>query len=204
MQLPVQRSLARYYTYDNVDDLESAADLIIFGKPQASLEDSQPISIPKSEQAKKDPVVNESVVVRDEQDGSMIDTYTITLVKVQKVLKGTFEEKEIRVLQPAAVVQELNQPPFISMVSDYTPLRKNTKYLLFLKEVDTANLPNLAGAYSILSINQGKFNFDKADTEETDLEDENEQYRQLKLKVKKRYESRVNATMMDPENWTEE
>lgn len=188
----VRPSLANYKTYDDTDELESTAELIIVGKPQASLEDSQPTSIPESEKSKKKHTVNESVVVRDEQ-GFIVDRYTITPVKVQKVLKGKVEEKEIKVLQPAAVVQESSQPPFISLIEDYSPLKKNTKYLLFLKEVDTATYPNLAGVYSILSVNQGKFNFDKTDAEEASVEGRNEQYRQLKEKVKKKYEALVNA-----------
>ena len=190
--LQVQHLLANYKTYDIPEELESSADLIIVGRPQTSLEDSQSTSILESEKAKNQPRTNQSVVVRNDQ-GSIIDRYTITSVKAQKVFKGKVEAKEIMVLQPAAVVQEPNQSPFISLVEDYSPLKKNVKYLLFLKQVDTATYPNLAGVYSIMSVNQGKFNFDKVDSGETNVEGQNEQYRQLKAKVKKKYEAQVNA-----------
>jgi hypothetical protein len=64
---------------------------------------------------------------------------------------------------------------------------------LFLKEVDTVTYPNLAGVYSILSVNQGKFNLDKGDDEETKVEERNEQYKKLTVKIRKNYESMVNA-----------
>jgi hypothetical protein len=192
LPLQVQVSQARYKTYDSSEELSAASGLVIVGRSQTPLEDSKPISIPESEKSKYVHTINDSVVVKDKQ-GFVVDSYTITSVKVQKVVKGKTEEKEIRVLQPVAVVQEPNKPPFISLVEGYSPLQKNVKYLLFLKEVDTETYPNLAGVYSILSVNQGKFNFDKLDKGETTIEGENEQYRQLKAKVRGKYQPIVDV-----------
>jgi hypothetical protein len=190
--LKVQASFASYKTYNESAELEIAADLVVVGRAKTSIEDGQPTAVPESEKAKRNHAVNESVVIKDEQ-GFIVDRYTITSVKVHKVVKGKVEDKEIKVLQPAAVVKESNQPAFISTIEDYAPLKKNVKYLLFLKEVDTATYPNLAGVYSILSVNQGKFNLDKGDDEETRVEGRNEQYQKLKVKIRKNYESMVNA-----------
>lgn len=192
LPLQVKTSLARYKPYNDAEELETAAELIVVGRPLLCLEDTQPTSIPESEKAKKQPIFYESVVVKDDQ-GFIVDRYSIAFVTVEKVLKGKVEEKQIQVLQPAAIVKESNQPPFISQAKDYSLLKRNTKYLLFLKEVDTATYPNLAGVYRILSVNQGKFNLDKTDDEETGVEERNEQYRQLKAKVRKKYETQVNA-----------
>jgi hypothetical protein len=192
MPLRMQHSLANYKTYSDSTELESSAELIIIGRPQASLEDSRSTSIPETEKAKKNVVLGESVVVKDSQ-GSILDRYTITPVKVQKVIKGNWQDKEIKILQPAAVVQEPNQPAFISILEDYSPLQKNSKYLLYLKEVDTKTYPNLAGVYSVLSGSQGKFNFDKTDSGETEVESKNEQYRKLKENVRGKKEADFNA-----------
>ncbi len=190
--LRVEALVGNYKTYENAEDLEIASGLIIIGKPQASLEESKPTSIPISQQLTKQPIVNESIVVKD-NDGAIIDRYTISSVKVQKVVKGQFKEKEIRVIQPSAVVKEDNQAPFISTIEGYSPLKKNSKYILFLKEIDTATYPKMAGVYSILSVNQGKFNFDNTDTEETKVEASDNQYADLKAKVRAKYGAMVNA-----------
>ncbi len=190
--LRAQASFAQYKTYNEPAELEKAADVVIVGRARISIEDGQPTAVPESEKAKRNHAVNESVVIKDEQ-GFIVDRYTITPVKVHKLVKGKVEDKEIKVLQPAAVVKESNQPAFISTIENYAPLKKNVKYLLFLKEVDTATYPNLAGVYSILSVNQGKFNLDKGDDEETKVEERNEQYQKLKAKIRKNYESMVNA-----------
>ncbi len=173
--LPIrfQPSLANYITYEDAEALESQADLVVVGKPFASLEDSQPVSI------------------RDEE-GLVVDKQTITLVKVQKVFQGKIVEKEIKVIQPAALVQEPNQNHFIICMGGYSPMMKDSKYLLFLQEVDTVTFPHLAGVYSILSVNQGKFNFDNTDKQEIKMEAQDEQYRQLKTKVRNKYESLMN------------
>lgn len=184
--------LANYVIYNDVAALESAAELIVVGRPQASLEDSQPTSIPESEKAKKKPILNESVMVKDAQ-GAIVDQYTITAIKVQKVFQGKVTETEIKIVQPAAAIQQPNQPAYILATEDYTPMQKNAKYLLFLKEVDTVTYPNLTGVYTILSASQGKFNFDKTDSAEADMEAKNAQYRELKEKVKKKYAKAVNA-----------
>jgi hypothetical protein len=148
--------------------------------------------ITQAEYRTRKPVVNQSVVVRGEEGGNN-DSYTITSVKVQKVLKGKFKEQQIKVLQPATIVKESNQPPFISTIRGYSPMKKSIKYLLFLSELDHKIFPNMRGVYSIISVNQGKFNLDRTDSRETELEAEDEQYADLKAKVRKKYEAMVNA-----------
>jgi hypothetical protein len=189
--LPIVTSMASYPTYNNPESLEPRADLIIVGKPQANLEDSSSISVPKSERLKKKLILNESVVVTD-TDGSMVDRYTIVSVKILKVIKGKFEEKEIKVLQPAAVMKESGQSPYINMIGGYSSLRKDSKYLLFLRKMDTKTFPNMVGVYGLSSV-QGKFNFDNTDNGETKLEAENKQYAGLKAKVREKYGAMVNA-----------
>lgn len=183
--------MVRYPTYKDPESLEPRADLIIIGKPQANLEDSISTSVPKSERLKKKLILNESIVVTD-TDGSMVDRYTITSVKILKVVKGKVEEKEIKVLQPAVIMKALGRFPYINTIGGYSPLKKDSKYLLFLKKIDTATFPNLIGVYGLASV-QGKFNFGNTDNRETTLEAENKQYADLKAKVIKKYGTMVNA-----------
>jgi hypothetical protein len=175
------------------------ADLLIFrckyvGKPQANLEDCSSTSVPESEILKKKVVINNSVVVTDDTDRSMADRYTIISVKVLKFIKGEVQEKEIKVLQPAAVRKAGGIFPYIDMMGGYSPLKKDSKYLLFLRKMDTATFPNMVGVYGLSSI-QAKFNFDKTDNGETKLEAKNKQYAGLKTKVIKKYGAMLNALL---------
>jgi hypothetical protein len=103
--------------------MRCSPDLVIVGRARTSIEDGQPTAVSESEKSKRNHTVNESVVVKDEQ-GFIVDRYTITLVKVHKLVKEKIEDKEIKVLQPATVVKESNQPAFISTIEDYAPLKK--------------------------------------------------------------------------------
>jgi hypothetical protein len=61
-----------------------------------------------------------------------------------------------------------------------------------LKQVDTATYPNLAGVYSIMSINQGKFNIDKTDAKEAAFADKSPQYKNLKAKALERFKKEID------------
>jgi hypothetical protein len=191
--LPVVTSHASAIKYRDTESLEERADLIVVVKPQASLEDSKlTTTVRDSEMLKKKLILDESVVVKD-SEGVMVDRYMATSVKVEKVLKGKVQDNEIKVLQSAAVIREPGQAPYIAKTDGYSPLKKGVKYLLFLKEKDVKYFPNFVGVYSIISVNQGKFNFDATDSEETKEEARDPQYADLKAKVRKKYEAIVNA-----------
>jgi hypothetical protein len=60
-----------------------------------------------------------------------------------------------------------------------------------LKEGD---LPNTKGFYSIISLNQGKFNLDNEDKEESEEEGKDQQYKRLKDRVRGKHGAVVNET----------
>jgi hypothetical protein len=188
--LPVVNSIATSQAFNSVESLEADAELVVVAKPQAELENSTYSPVKKSESLKKKIVLNESVVIKDD-DGSLIDRYTITSVKILKVLKGKTEEKELKVLQPAALVGEA-KPPVIIAVGGYWPLKKDNKYVLFLSKMDTKVFPNMVGVYGISSVGS-KFNLANTDNRETAAEAKSKQFADLKAKVIKKYEAILNT-----------
>lgn len=191
--LPIEKGSANYVTFDSAESLASRADVIIIGQTKSDFQSSQAVSIDKENKGKAKIKVGQSVVVRDEM-GQISDYYTITPVTIKKVLKGTDTvlEKEISVIQAGAVVEEPGRDKYILADDGFSPLVKNAKYLLFLSKVDSTIYPNLEDTYSIISVNQGKFNLDKTDKKEAKVETDDEQYKNLKQKVMKKYDRQLD------------
>ena len=188
-----QKSSGNYVTFDSPESLASRADVIIIGQTKSDFQSSQALSIDKENKGKAKIKLGQSVVVRDEM-GQISDYYTITPVAIEKVLKGTdtIVEKEIPVIQAGAVIDEPGRDKYILADDGFSPLVKNAKYLLFLSKVDSTIYPNLEDTYSIISVNQGKFNLDKTDKKEAKVEADDEQYKNLKQKVIKKYDRQLD------------
>jgi hypothetical protein len=189
---PVQKSSSSYITYDNIESLVDAADLVIIGKTENKFEDSVPVSINKELQTKREVKLNESITVKDEE-GFIRDSYTVTPVKVMKVLKGNTDDKVLKVIQAGALIEEAGSSKRTLDSEDFSPLVQKSKYLLFLKQVDATTFPNLAGAYSIMSVNQGKFNLDKTDSKEEAFAGKSPKYGDLKRSALERFKKEAEA-----------
>jgi hypothetical protein len=183
--LPAQVNPGNYITFDSVENLSNTADLIIIGQPVNNLSESKRISKKNTGKTNDKVELNTSLVYTDE-DGKIVDYQTVTPVKVKKVLKGNPKDKLIGVSQGGAVV-DANSQPFVMASEGFTPLDKGSKYILFLKEIDASEFPNMAGIYSIISVNQGKFNLDKSDKQEETHETKDLQYKSLKEQVRSKY-----------------
>jgi hypothetical protein len=192
-QVAVVQTHGNYKTFDSEDELFQFVDLVVIGKPTINLDETSYISSSESEAKSKKYPDNVSIEIKNSA-GLGGPAFSIVLFKVQKYLKGNLKEKQIRVLQTAAYLQEPGRPPFVQLTEGASPLQKKSRYVLFLKELDPATYPNLAGVYGVMSVNQGKFNFDKTDSQESEVEGSDEQYRKLKEKVKKRHESDFDST----------
>jgi hypothetical protein len=192
-KVSARRISANYKTYDSDNELFQSADLVVIGKPTVNIDETSYISLSESESRSRKYPDNVSVAVKT-SSGLIVSANSTVLFKVQRYLKGDLKEKQIRVVQSSAYIQEPGQEPFVLLKDGGTPFQKKSRYVLFLKEVDTATYPNLTGVYSIMSVNQGKFNLDKTDSQESEVEGSDEQYRKLKEKVKKRHESDFNST----------
>jgi hypothetical protein len=186
--LPAQINPGRSIRFDSAEKLTEIADLVIIAQPSNNLQESGKVSKKNTERSKDKVGLDTSVVIRDE-DGKITNYYTLSSVKVKKVLKGNIDSKMkvIGVLQSGALVSE-GQEQYVMATEGFTPLDKGSKYLLFLKEIDGSLFPELSGMYSVISVNQGKFNLDKSDKQEESSEAKDPQYRALKEKVKNKHQ----------------
>ncbi len=190
-KLPIQFNPANHMIYETNEELEKDSDLIIVGKIKTDFEQSQPIVVEQKKAGTEKLRESQSVVVKDKI--GIVDYYTITPVDVKKVVKGSFSEKQVKVIEAGAVVEEAGKTKYIMARENFSPLQKNSKYLLFLKKIDPSTYPNLADVYSIISINQGKFNADGTDKKELDVEGKNDRYKKLKESTLEKFKKETDA-----------
>jgi hypothetical protein len=191
---PVRYVYSNTILYDNVDDLEKHADLIIIGKTATNFEDIQVRDVEESKQKELNFQPNQSILIKDSA-GLPVGFFTISSVKVNKVLKGSIDLKEINVIQAGAVSSDGTGKEIIIANKGFTPLQKNVKYILFLRKTNKENFPGAGdNTYGILSINQGKFNLDQKDTTESKEEFKNAQYKSLKSQVSGKYKKDYDAS----------
>lgn len=150
-----------YVLYNNVENLENYADAIIIGSVTSELKDNK-------------------VVTTKNVNGRLDNFYTITPINVKKVIKGDIVNRTINVNQPVAIIKDSDNSDIKLVLEDYSELKKNANYVLFLKKA-TDN------SYSIVSVSQGKFNLDDTDADEKNIASNNSQLNELKQKVLKKY-----------------
>ncbi len=129
---------ALYLSYHSAEELFQEADLIVIGSTEQNFGDREHMT--------------SSLALK----GSLQDFYTVTTVKVDKVIKGPISENtEIRVGEPISYSQGLDG---ISKITrpNYKELQKGSKYLLFLKKNDK-------GCFFVMSGSLGKYNIDSTD-----------------------------------------
>lgn len=162
--LPVVKVQGNHILFDSIEEVEKYADLIVVGKTTKDLEEGQP-------------------VVKRFPNGRIEDYYTLTSFEIKKVLKGSTDSNEIQVIQRAVTMNEAGQQ-YILMNEDYSLLKRNSPYVLFLAKVDGVG-------YGPISLNQGKFSLDKTDKEERKIEEKDSQYLNLKTQALKKYADRL-------------
>jgi hypothetical protein len=148
--------------YDGVEDLEAYADIIVVGQSKTDF-------------------IEDQHVVEKSQEGFIRDYYTITNFTINKNIKGDYDSRIIKILQPASVLDEGDEKVIIAS-DGYSLIQRNNKYMLFLKRSTLDNV------YSIVAISQGKHNIDKKDKEEQEIDEHDNQLKKLKIAVKKKYE----------------
>ena len=170
---------ANHIIFDNIDDLIKHAELIIIAKLDTNLKDAESVTISEGEIVETDFSSAKSIFVKN-KDGIQMDLYTISPVKIQKVIKGNFEGKEIKVLEPYAITN--SNVKYI--YEGYSEMKKGDKYILFL-----AKAYGYDDVYSVVSLDQGKFNVDGLDKEEQNVQ--TEQAKDLKDKVMKKFSTEL-------------
>lgn len=187
----LQLTATTHAIFASAEELASRADLIVVGKTLKEFEQNSLVYVSVADKSKQRFQPNQSVIVYDETK-SLLDYYTITQFEVKKFLKGSFSSKKVSVLQSGAMVPQSGRKAKYVLASDgFSPLKANSSYILFLAKIDTVTFPNLADVYSIISINQGKFNLDRTDDKEQAIEIKDQQYKYLKAKVLDKYKNMV-------------
>lgn len=147
--------------YENLDELESKADIIISGDIEKDFSEYSP-------------------TIKYSDKGIYEDFYTLVNVNVEKVFKGSNIPKTIHVIQGAALVNSsLKKQKDLLTLEGFTPFEKDKKYVMFLVKTDIG--------YGLLGVNQGKFNIDGLDTEENDFSNKDTHFKILKESVLKKY-----------------
>jgi hypothetical protein len=123
---PVFRTHASYFAPADLEELIQRSELIAIGKTPKNVTEGKAV-IPRAD------------------DGTIYGVYTEVPFKIAKTFKGDKKLKEITLAQAAAVIPAENeQPAYIQIVGEYTPIEPNTRYLMFLKkptpETDNPNL----------------------------------------------------------------
>lgn len=162
-------SHANITKYENVDVLEKSADAIVVASPEKDLSELEP-------------------TLKYTEEGRLEDYYTVTNVKVKKVLKGDDIPKSIDVIQGAAFIKdnELKFEKDVITIEHFRPMEKGKKYLLFLEKKEN-------GQYGILGVFQGKINVDDTDENEKKYTEEDKHYKKLKEDVIKKFKSEIDS-----------
>jgi hypothetical protein len=154
--------------YDNLESLESDAEIILIGTPTDKFED-------RDHKATYYP--------NGKATSTIQDFYTLTSIKVQKVIKSNAEVSivdngDLKVIEPVGLVQQFDGLKKLEY-EGYTEMEKGKKYLLFLKK-------NTEGQYSIMSLFYGKYNLDDSDMKDlTDIPNREKIKDEAKIKYMK-------------------
>lgn len=122
--------------------------------------------------------------VSKNSNNSLEDFYNIVTFKVNKVFKELIGSNNIPVIQPAVLMSEAGMH-YLEIPEDYSVLKKNSYYLLFLAQIDSSK-------YSIISLNQDKFSLDKTEQEEQAIEKKDSQYANLKAQALRKYQDKLD------------
>jgi len=158
--IKIQHTLAEYYVYNDINELSDNADFIIIARPEKSFEELKP-------------------TIKYNAYGRLEDFYTVSSIKPLKVIKGDPAIKNINVLEPAILTESLLSGRILMITGDYySVMKKNNKYLLFLKKVRDQNI------YSVISLEYGKYNLDGIDKDEIIITEKSQSYKKIKDQIK--------------------
>lgn len=124
---------ANYEAFDTVPTADAGADLVILASPQNDFDQRKH-------------------VIKTFSDGKLMDFYTLTPLKLEKVIKANPSHalksgESLQVLEPASLIGEKEDARLLTYES-YQPMAKNQRYLVFLKQ-------NAAGDYSVMNMALG-------------------------------------------------
>jgi hypothetical protein len=200
--IPINTGMANHFLFDSIEEVEQYTDLIVIGKTKTDFAEGQPVikrfpnggiedyytvtefTVNKMLKGADKLETNQLSNVLKNSNNSFEDFYNITTFKVNKVFKELIGSNNISVIQSAVLMSESGMN-YVESREDYSLLKKNSYYLLFLAQIDSSK-------YSIISLNQGKFSLDKTDQEEQAIEQKDSQYSNLKAQALSKYKDRLD------------
>ena len=130
---------ASYKSYQSVNEMYNDADLVVLAKPAKNFID-------------RDHHSNYYNLSKTAIGGF----YTNTEINIEKILKDPSEvPKTLTIIEPVTLIQGLNGKTELSY-ENYKPMKKNSPYVIFMRK-------NTFGNYSVINMQNGKFNMDKTD-----------------------------------------
>ena len=209
-RLPLINSgLVDYMPIESMEQLEETADLIMLGEPLSDIEQTQ-IKKYKSDEFEQQSELQGGVsyvIFR-----SSIDHFSVIPIKIKTVLKGSVTAKQLDVVQPAALYDEVaNGPKQILTIDSYVPMQKGVPDLFFLRSYDqeverlmqkqdrgqlSSDIVQLyekyAGKYGLVSVIYGKYNINTEDQWEVgETETKNSQFKVIKSQIQRKYQMLV-------------
>ncbi|MBN3526554.1 hypothetical protein [Paenibacillus apiarius] len=129
---------ANFVSFENADQLDSFADLIVIGTAVQRFEDRSPVST-------------------HFDDGTLQDFYTLTDISIDRVLKGPGqimqEDAPLTIIEPLAYLDIENEKTKLTR-ENYIELHEGDRSVIFLKK-------NTFGQYAIINQNLGKFSLNE-------------------------------------------
>ncbi|MFC9542487.1 hypothetical protein ACFTQ7_21835 [Lysinibacillus sp. NPDC056959] len=134
---------ANYIGYETADELSQGADIILVASPI-------------------DDFTNREHRSTKFEDGTLQDFYTLTKLNIERIIKqpeGINIGSQMEVIEPVGIITEADKQQTKVTTDGYREMKQGRRYIMFL-----AN--NGMGGYSIINMNNGKFNLDGGDAQD--------------------------------------
>ncbi|KMY49982.1 hypothetical protein [Peribacillus loiseleuriae] len=158
---------ANYFVYETVDKLSQGADIILVASPI-------------------DDFANREHRSTKFEDGAIQDFYTLTNLNVEHIIKqpkGMNIGSQMQVNEPVSIITEADKQQTKVTVEEYREMKQGRRYIVFLKN-------NGMGGYSVINMNNGKFNLDGGDAQDIPT---NTNEKAFKERLKKDIQSKFNV-----------
>ncbi|WP_342438207.1 hypothetical protein NSS79_02845 [Paenibacillus sp. FSL L8-0436] len=155
---------ANYILFNDVNQLDQAADLILVGSPTMDFPEREHITTYFG-------------------DGAIQDFYTLTDLKIDKILKGPQDfnlatSQSLKIIEPIGYAKPEKKENKITR-EEYSELEKGEKYIIFLMQNDQ-------GQYVVINVNNGKFNLNETEVSFAS-DSENVKHEKIKKEVFSKY-----------------
>lgn len=126
-----------------------------------------------------------------EQQKEIEDYYTKTPITIKKVLKkpeGFTPDKNstLTIIEPISLIDDVNGKRKLT-AEHYKEVEKSKRYVLYLKK-------NSYGEYSVINMNNGRFNIDVEEELKVKELDEIEKHNNMKKEIMQKYEKDIKET----------